>query len=77
MTAVDIGANFGYHTFRMARAVGSEGKVIAMEPTGWAFSKLQRNMALNSADNIHPVKSRARRLRPSARLNCASDPVSV
>jgi FkbM family methyltransferase len=56
MTAVDIGANFGYHTFRMARAVGSEGKVIAIEPTGWAFSKLQRNMALNSADNIHPVK---------------------
>src|SRR6266478_5478412 len=44
MTAVDIGANFGYHTFRMAKAVGNDGRVIAIEPTEWAFGKLQRNM---------------------------------
>ena len=56
MNAVDIGANFGYHTFRMARAVGSTGKVIAIEPTAWAFDKLQRNLALNSMKNIHPIK---------------------
>jgi FkbM family methyltransferase len=56
MTAVDIGANFGYHTFRMARAVGNDGKVIAIEPTGWAFGKLQRNISLNSFDNIWPLK---------------------
>ena len=56
MTAVDIGANFGYHTFRMARAVGSDGKVIAIEPTEWAFAKLQRNIARNGFKNIRLVK---------------------
>jgi len=57
MTAVDIGANFGYHTFRMAKAVGSEGKVVAIEPTAWAFDKLQRNAALNDFTNIQYVKA--------------------
>jgi FkbM family methyltransferase len=57
MTAIDIGANFGYHTFRMAKAVGSEGKVIAIEPTDWAFDKLERNRELNSFTNIETVKA--------------------
>jgi hypothetical protein len=56
MIALDIGANFGYHTFRMARAVGNDGKVIAIEPTGWAFGKLQRNISLNSFNNIRPLQ---------------------
>lgn len=56
MTAIDIGANIGYHTFRMARAVGKSGRVVAIEPTGWAFSKLQRNIALNTIPNIYPLK---------------------
>jgi FkbM family methyltransferase len=56
MTAIDVGANFGYHTFRMAKAVGSGGKVIAIEPTAWAYNKLQRNVALNDFMNIAPLK---------------------
>jgi FkbM family methyltransferase len=56
MIALDIGANFGYHTFRMARAVGNDGKVIAIEPTGWAFGKLQRNISLNCFNNIRPLQ---------------------
>jgi FkbM family methyltransferase len=57
MVAVDIGANFGYHTFRMARSVGAEGRVLAVEPTTWAYDKLQRNAALNPAiTNIDYVK---------------------
>ena len=27
MTAIDIGANIGYHTFRIAKAVGESGRV--------------------------------------------------
>jgi FkbM family methyltransferase len=55
-TAVDIGANIGYHTFSMARLVGTEGKVLAIEPTSWAFSKLRRNAQLNNFHNVSFLK---------------------
>lgn len=50
--SVDIGANFGYHTFAMARLAGASGRVIALEPTEWAFAKLQRNASANDFKNI-------------------------
>lgn len=56
MIAVDVGANIGYHTFRMARAVGPTGCVLAIEPTAWAFRKLQRNAGLNAFSNIRLLK---------------------
>ena len=52
MTAIDIGANIGYHTFRMARAVAPTGRVLAIEPMSRAFAKLQRNLSLNAIDNV-------------------------
>lgn len=52
MTVLDIGANIGCHTFRFAKLVGSTGKVIAFEPTSWAFQKLKRNMELNDFTNV-------------------------
>jgi FkbM family methyltransferase len=54
--SIDIGANFGYHTFRMARSAGANGRVLAIEPTTWAYDKLQRNAALNDFTNIDYVK---------------------
>lgn len=47
MVALDVGANFGYHTFRMAKAVGPSGSVLAIEPTSWGLRKLRRNLGLN------------------------------
>jgi FkbM family methyltransferase len=44
---IDIGANIGAHTLRLARLVGPHGRVLAFEPTDFAFQKLQRNLALN------------------------------
>jgi FkbM family methyltransferase len=44
---VDIGANVGAHTLPLARAAGESGRVVAFEPTGWAFEKLLANLALN------------------------------
>jgi FkbM family methyltransferase len=44
---VDVGANIGAHTLPMARAVGNGGRVIAVEPTDYAFGKLTSNAALN------------------------------
>jgi FkbM family methyltransferase len=56
MVAVDIGANIGYHTFGLAKLVGPDGLVVAVEPTAYAFEKLQRNLQLNKFANIRPVK---------------------
>jgi FkbM family methyltransferase len=46
-TVLDIGANIGAHTLPLANLVGPSGKVIACEPTAYAFGKLQANIALN------------------------------
>ncbi len=53
MCVLDIGANVGYHTFRMSKLAGKSGRVYAIEPTGWAYRKLIRNAQLNPEfDNI-------------------------
>ncbi|MDR4463994.1 MAG: FkbM family methyltransferase [Nitrospira sp.] len=52
---LDVGANIGAHTLFFAQAVGSHGKVIAFEPTDYAFAKLSRNRGLNRslAERVH------------------------
>jgi len=44
---LDVGANIGAHTLPLAKLVGPNGRVIAFEPTKFAFDKLGRNLALN------------------------------
>ncbi|MGQ2186067.1 FkbM family methyltransferase [Bradyrhizobium barranii] len=44
---LDIGANIGAHTLHLAQLVGPSGRVIAFEPTDFAFRKLRRNLDLN------------------------------
>ena len=46
-TVLDIGANIGAHTLPLARLCGPGGRVIAFEPTRFAFEKLRRNVELN------------------------------
>lgn len=43
----DVGANIGAHTIPLAALVGARGRVVAFEPTDYAFGKLNRNLALN------------------------------
>ena len=45
--AIDIGANIGSHTLHLADIVGERGKVVAVEPTKFAFAKLTRNLEVN------------------------------
>jgi FkbM family methyltransferase len=54
-TVLDIGANIGAHTLPMARHVGSQGRIFAIEPSDFAFAKLKANVALNPSlrDRIH------------------------
>ena len=44
---LDIGANIGAHTLHLAQLVGPDGRVMAFEPTDFAFRKLRRNLELN------------------------------
>jgi FkbM family methyltransferase len=44
---LDIGANIGAHTLTLAKLVGPKGRVMAFEPTNFAFRKLRRNLDLN------------------------------
>lgn len=44
---LDVGANIGAHTLHLASLVGANGRVIAFEPTAYAFRKLCRNVSLN------------------------------
>lgn len=48
-TVLDVGANIGAHTLPIARLVGTTGRVIAFEPTDYAFTKLAKNVAANPA----------------------------
>lgn len=54
--AIDIGANVGYHSLRMARSVGPSGKVIAIEPTSRAIERLKVNAGLNEVPALQIVK---------------------
>ncbi len=53
MTVIDVGANVGVYTFSAARKVGSEGKVIAVEPFAECVSCLEETCKIN---NINWVK---------------------
>lgn len=58
-TVVDAGANLGAHTLPLARAAGPQGRVLAYEPTAFAYGKLLANVALNPelASRIVPVQA--------------------
>jgi FkbM family methyltransferase len=44
---IDIGANIGAHTLFLGQLCGRTGRVIAFEPTHYAFTKLKRNVEIN------------------------------
>jgi FkbM family methyltransferase len=52
MIALDIGANVGCHTFRLAQLVGASGRAVAFEPMQCAYTRLCRNAQLNSFGNL-------------------------
>jgi FkbM family methyltransferase len=44
MVCVDIGANIGYYALLESKSVGSDGKVIAIEPSPNTFNYLEKNL---------------------------------
>lgn len=49
MSVYDVGANIGYVSLALAKAVGKAGQVVAFEPLPENLDRLRANMALNSA----------------------------
>ena len=49
---IDVGANIGCFTILASRAVGSTGRVIAIEPDAANFRQLVHNIALNRLTNV-------------------------
>ncbi|OCJ07060.1 FkbM family methyltransferase [Rhizobium sp. AC27/96] len=47
MTAIDVGANFGYYSVLLAELVGAKGQVVAVEPNPHAADFLRRSTELN------------------------------
>jgi FkbM family methyltransferase len=68
-TALDIGANIGAHTLPLARLIGPNGTLVAIEPTAWASGRLRANLALNP-DLMNRVSVRQAMLvdRPNSAL---------
>lgn len=52
MTVVEVGANIGTHTVPLARAVGPQGRVIAIEPQPVIHQQLCANITLNGLRNV-------------------------
>jgi FkbM family methyltransferase len=56
MTILDIGANIGAHTLLFSSLAGPAGRVVAFEPTDFAFAKLQKNISLNPHLHVDLVR---------------------
>jgi len=57
--ALDIGANVGHYTMRMAALVGPSGRVIALEPVPDTFSLLAANTRLFAHANVSLLNAAA------------------
>jgi FkbM family methyltransferase len=56
-TVVDIGANIGAFALLAASIVGPTGRVIAIEPAGKTFARLEENVRLNNFGNLICVQT--------------------
>ena len=52
---LDVGANIGIHSLFLSRAVGPEGRVIAVEPDPDNLALLRANLEANHCDNVKVV----------------------
>jgi FkbM family methyltransferase len=59
MTIFDVGANKGQMALLFAALVGSEGRVIAIEPAPLEFASLERNLQLNGLSNVTALQMAA------------------
>lgn len=56
---IDVGANIGVHTIRLAKLVGAGGEVIALEPDPELAHRNSGNLLLNHLRNVRLVQAAA------------------
>lgn len=56
---VDVGANVGVHTVRLAKLAGRDGEVIAIEPDPGVFARTSSNVELNGLSNVRLLNAAA------------------
>jgi FkbM family methyltransferase len=56
---IDVGANVGVHTVRLAKLVGNRGEVIAIEPDEELAHRARRNILLNELSNVRVINAAA------------------
>ena len=56
---VDVGANVGVHTIRLAKLVGASGEVIAIEPDPDLAARADGNVRLNRLSNVRVIQAAA------------------
>lgn len=54
---LDLGANIGFHTLALARTVGPQGRVTAVEPQRYCFQLLCANVTLNQMVQVHCLRA--------------------
>jgi FkbM family methyltransferase len=52
---MDIGANIGFYTLKLAQFAGASGRVAAFEANPALIKRIQENIALNHIDNVDTV----------------------
>ena len=73
MTFLDVGANIGYFTAIAARAVGPNGKVIALEPDPESFKYLEQTIAANEVGNVDAFQCAAADQEAKMTLHISKD----
>jgi len=56
---IDVGANVGVHTTRLAKLVGVQGEVIAVEPDKELARRARNNFLLNRLTNVRLIEAAA------------------
>jgi len=53
MNVIDVGANVGYFTALAASCIGPHGRIFSIEPSPYAFERLQRFLGMNGLKQVH------------------------
>jgi FkbM family methyltransferase len=69
---IDIGANIGYFTLLLRQAVGSDGRVVAIEPSRENHELLRRNLAVNNFDDVQTLNAALSNEEGEATLHISS-----
>lgn len=74
---LDIGAGIGTHTLPMSKFIGSEGRVIAIEPERFSFYHLCGAIAANSVKNVYCFQQAVGKERKLVRVPELNEDITV